>query len=423
MSTQADPSQFTSYISTVDYSVVFLWPRNLSLNQAMEDTCELDLVYVTERIIAVNFASLSEEQTFCSNLKEVAQMLKSKHGDNYLLLNLSERRHDISKLHCKVLDFGWPDLHTPALEKICSICKAMDTWLNADPHNVVVLHNKGNRGRTGVVIAAYMHYSNISASADQALDRFAMKRFYEDKVIPAGQPSQKRYVHYFSGLLSGTIKMNNKPLFLHHVIMHGIPNFESKGGCRPFLKIYQAMQPVYTSGIYNVQGDSQTSICITIEPGLLLKGDILLKCYHKEFRSPTRDVIFRVQFHTCAIHDLAIVFNKEDLDDAFKDERFPEYGKVEFVFSYGPEKIQDLLPVYLISSDFSSLLYHVTTFFLTAPTPKALFLKLLYPCFSGMEHLENGPSVSVDYNTSDPLIRRDSYENFNIRREDSMDGR
>ncbi|XP_054827368.1 tensin-1 isoform X6 [Eublepharis macularius] len=353
--------------------------RSLSLNQAMEDSCELDLVYVTERIIAVNFASSSEEQTFRSNLKEVAQMLKSKHGDSYLLFNLSERRNDISKLHSKVLDFGWPDFHTPALEKICSICKAMDTWLNADSHNVVVLHNKGNRGRMGVVIAAYMHYSNISASADQALDRFAMKRFYEDKVIPVGQPSQKRYVHYFSGLLSGTIKMNNKPLFLHHVIMHGIPNFESKGGCRPFLKIYQAMQPVYTSGIYNVQGDSQTSICITIEPGLLLKGDILLKCYHKKFRSPTRDVIFRVQFHTCAIHDLAIVFNKEDLDDAFKDERFPEYGKVEFVFSYGPEKIQ------------------------------------------GMEHLENGPSVSVDYNTSDPLIRWDSYENFNMRHEDSLE--
>ncbi|XP_044887878.1 tensin-1 isoform X8 [Mauremys mutica] len=354
--------------------------RSMSVAQTMEDTCELDLVYITERIIAVSYPSSAEEQNFRSNLKEVAQMLKSKHGDNYLLFNLSERRQDVSKLHCRVLDFGWPDLHTPALEKICSICKAMDTWLTAEPHNVVVLHNKGNRGRMGVVVAAYMHYSNISASADQALDRFAMKRFYEDKVLPVGQPSQKRYVHYFSGLLSGTIKMNNKPLFLHHVIMHGIPNFESKGGCRPFLKIYQAMQPVYTSGIYNVQGDSQTSICITIEPGLLLKGDILLKCYHKKFRSPTRDVIFRVQFHTCAIHDLGIVFGKEDLDEAFKDDRFPEYGKVEFVFSYGPEKIQ------------------------------------------GMEHLENGPSVSVDYNTSDPLIRWDSYDNFNVRREDSMEG-
>ncbi|KAM6258837.1 tensin-1 isoform 14-T17 [Spheniscus humboldti] len=354
--------------------------RSMSLTAAMESSCELDLVYITERIIAVSYPSTAEEQSFCSNLREVAHMLKSKHGDNYVLFNLSERRHDISKLHPKVLDFGWPDLHTPALEKICSICKAMDTWLNAAAHNVVVLHNKGNRGRLGVVVAAYMHYSNISASADQALDRFAMKRFYEDKVVPVGQPSQKRYIHYFSGLLSGSIKMNNKPLFLHHVIMHGIPNFESKGGCRPFLKIYQAMQPVYTSGIYNVQGDSQTGICITIEPGLLLKGDILLKCYHKKFRSPTRDVIFRVQFHTCAVHDLDVVFGKEDLDEAFRDDRFPEYGKVEFVFSYGPEKIQ------------------------------------------GMEHLENGPSVSVDYNTSDPLIRWDSYENFNIQREDSTDG-
>lgn len=45
-------------------------------------------------------------------------------------------------LPMQVLDFGWPDLHAPALEKVCSICKAMDTWLNADPHNVVVIHNK-----------------------------------------------------------------------------------------------------------------------------------------------------------------------------------------------------------------------------------------------------------------------------------------
>ncbi|KAG8000844.1 Tensin-1, partial [Nibea albiflora] len=355
--------------------------RSLSLLQALEESYELDLIYITERIISVSFPSSVEEQSYAANLQEVASMLRSKHGHNYLLFNLSEKRYDISQLNPKVLDFGWPDHHAPALDKICSICKAMDTWLSADSHNVVVIHNKGNRGRTGVVVAAYMHYSNISASADQALDRFAMKRFYEDKVLPVGQPSQKRYVEYFSGLLSGHIKINNKPLFLHHVIMHGIPNFESKGGecCRPFLKIYQAMQPVYTSGIYNVQGDSQTSICITIEPGLLLKGDILLKCYHKRYRSPCRDVIFRVQFHTCAVHDLGVVFGKDELDETFKDDRFPEYGKVEFIFSFGPEKIH------------------------------------------GVDHLENGPSVSVDYNTQDSLIRWDSYENFNQSCEDTTD--
>uniref|UniRef100_A0A3Q3MUN9 Tensin 1 n=1 Tax=Mastacembelus armatus TaxID=205130 RepID=A0A3Q3MUN9_9TELE len=346
---------------------------------AMEESYEVDLVYITERIISVSFPASAEERSYTTNLREVATMLQSKHGEHYLILNLSERRNDLSKLNHKVLEFGWPDHHAPALDKICSMCKAIDTWLNGDPRNVVVLHNKGNRGRTGVVVAAYMHYSNISASADQALDRFAMRRFYEDKAVPVGQPSQRRYVQYFNGLLSGHIKINNKPLFLHHVIMHGIPNFESKGGCRPFLKIYQAMQPVYTSGIYNVQGDSNTSICITIEPGLLLKGDILLKCYHKRYRNPTRDVVFRVQFHTCAIHDLGVVFGKNELDETFRDERFPEYGKVEFVFSYGPEKIR------------------------------------------GLGHLENGPSVSVDYNTQDPLIRWDSYENFNQHCEDFME--
>lgn len=51
--------------------------------------------------------------------------------------------------------------------------------------------------------------------------------------FPDAPLSLCRYVHYFSGLLSGSIKMNNKPLFLHHVIMHGIPNFESKGGTCP----------------------------------------------------------------------------------------------------------------------------------------------------------------------------------------------
>uniref|UniRef100_A0A671YI92 Uncharacterized protein n=1 Tax=Sparus aurata TaxID=8175 RepID=A0A671YI92_SPAAU len=353
--------------STPLYSRSFCLSRSQSVVQAMEESYEVDLVYITERMISVCFPAAAEERSYLANLKEVATMLRSKHGENYLVLNLSEQRAELSKLNHKVLEFGWPDHHAPALDKICSMCKAIDTWLNGDSRNVVVLHNKGNRGRTGVVVAAYMHYSNISASADQALDRFAMRRFYEDKALPVGQPSQKRYVQYFNGLLSGHIKINNKPLFLHHVIMHGIPNFESKGG-------EYLLQNIVWTLLF------QFHICITIEPGLLLKGDILLKCYHKRFRNPTRDVVFRVQFHTCAIHDLGVVFGKNELDDTFKDERFPEYGKVEFVFSYGPEKIR------------------------------------------GLGHLENGPSVSVDYNTQDHLIRWDSYESFNQRCEDAVDG-
>lgn len=74
----------------------------------MEDSCELDLVYVTERIIAVSFPSTANEENFRSNLREVAQMLKSKHGGNYLvrmgLLPLCQCPSALSAchLHCCV---------------------------------------------------------------------------------------------------------------------------------------------------------------------------------------------------------------------------------------------------------------------------------------------------------------------------------
>ncbi|NXJ44071.1 TENS3 protein, partial [Ciconia maguari] len=149
----------------------------------------------------------------------------------------------------QIMDVGWPDLHAPPLDKVCTICKAMESWLNNDPQHVVVIHCRGGKGRIGVVISSYMHFTNVSASADQALDRFAMKKFFDDKVSALMQPSQRRYVQFLSGLLSASVKMNATPLFLHYVILHGIPSFDAGGACRPFLKLYQAMQPVYTSGI------------------------------------------------------------------------------------------------------------------------------------------------------------------------------
>nr|KAF6470469.1 tensin 3 [Molossus molossus] len=345
--------------------------RPAALSLAMEDSRELDLTYVTERIIAVSFPAGCSEESYLHSLQEVTRMLRSKHGDNYLVLNLSGKRCDLTKLNPKILDVGWPELHAPPLDKVCTICKAQESWLNSDPQHVVVIHCRGEKGRIGVVISSYMHFTNVSASADQALDRFAMKRYHDDKVSALMQPSQKRYVQFLSGLLSGTVKMNASPLFLHFVILHGTPNFDVGGGCRPFLKLYQAMQPVYTSGIYHVGPESQGRVHIAIEPAQLLKGDIMVKCYHERCRSATREVVFRLQFHTGAVQSCRLVFGKEELDGACEDDRFPANGKVELVFSSTPERVQ------------------------------------------GYEHLRNDHGVSVDFDTADPLIRWDSYENLN----------
>ncbi|XP_059185686.1 tensin-2-like [Centropristis striata] len=358
-------------------------PRSKSVEQVMEHVMEhhydFDLTYITERIISVFFLPDLEEQQYRRNLQEVASMLKSKHQDKFLLLNLSEKRHDITRLNPKVQDYGWPDVHAPPLDRICAVCKAMETWLTSDPHNVVVLHCRGNKGKTGVIVAAYMHYSKISAGADQALTTLAMRKFCEDKVSSSLQPSQNRYIYYFGGLLSGTIKMNSSPLFLHQILIPSLPNFQTGGGYYPFLKIYQSLQLVYTSGVYDPQSSRARKLCVTMEPALLLKGDIMVKCYHRRSRAAEREVVFRVQFHTCTVHGAQLWFGKTELDLACTDDRFPPDATVEFIFSNGPEKMK------------------------------------------GREYRKNDASIKVDYNTSDPVVRWDSYENFNLHHQDSIE--
>ncbi|KAB1253762.1 Tensin-3, partial [Camelus dromedarius] len=125
--------------------------RPATWSPTMEDGRELDLTYIIERIIAMSFPAGCSEESYLHNLQEVTCMLRSKDGDNYLVLNLLENRCDLTKLN-----------------------------------------PKGGKGCIGVVISSYMHFTNISASADQALDRFAMKKFYDDKVSTLMQPSQKR---------------------------------------------------------------------------------------------------------------------------------------------------------------------------------------------------------------------------------------
>ncbi|XP_026169120.1 tensin-3 isoform X1 [Mastacembelus armatus] len=336
----------------------------------MEEEYELDLTYITERVIAMSFPRGCSEEIYSHNLKDVTRMLKSKHADNYLIINLSERRQELSKMNPKTLDTGWPDLHAPPLDKICTICKAMENWLNADPLHVVVIHCRGGKGRIGVVISSFVHFTDVSASADQALDRFAMRKYYDDKVSALMTPSQKRYVWILNSLLSGSMKINASPLFLHCVIIHGIPNFDANGVCHPYIKVYQGMQAVYSSGIYHIGPGHREHVCITLEPAQLLKGDIMIKCYHKNDLTSEREVIFRLQFHTGAVQGYNLMYEKEDMENANKDPRFPDYGKVELVFSEGPEKIP------------------------------------------GANRWQNGADVTVDYNTADPLTRWDSYQNI-----------
>ncbi|KAH8041377.1 hypothetical protein HPB51_014658 [Rhipicephalus microplus] len=104
----------------------------------------MDVTYVTEKIIVVTFPEGGLDTTYRSNLKEVTRMLRTKHGNKYTVFNLSEKRHDLARLNSQIAEFGWPAHLSPPLERLCTICKSLDSWFHADSQNVAILHSKAS---------------------------------------------------------------------------------------------------------------------------------------------------------------------------------------------------------------------------------------------------------------------------------------
>merc|ERR1712023_139167 len=103
-------------------------------------------------------------------------MLEQYHADSYLIWNLSERSYDYSKFRHNMMEYGFPDHHSPPLDMLFNIVHTMHNWLRACRSNVAVVHCVGGKGRTGTVIACYLTYTGVFTDPLLALDHFAQKR-------------------------------------------------------------------------------------------------------------------------------------------------------------------------------------------------------------------------------------------------------
>ncbi|XP_043984133.1 tensin-3 isoform X2 [Gambusia affinis] len=317
----------------------------------MEELRQIDLTYITECIISIICPSTCPEDLYLQNLRKIIPMLESKHGHNYMLINLSQKHDVLTKITHKIFNTGWLDLLAPKLDQIFNVCTAMENWLQGYPKHILVLHCRGDMGRLGVLLASYIHFSNMSASADLSLDHFAMRKFYNDKLSAQMIPSQKRYVWMVGSMLKGGLRMNPSPSFLLCVVLYGLPNPRPDERCSLFLRVYQSLQAVCTSPVYHVNVAQTDRLYIVLQPAQLLKGDIM--------------------FHMGLVFGHSLSFCKADLDcAAAEDSCFPDDGKVELLFSESPEKI------------------------------------------AGREQWLNGRCVTVDYDTMDPLVRRDSFQDW-----------
>lgn len=121
----------------------------------------LDLAYITPRVIAMSFPSAGVEAAYRYPAASVARFLNERHGGKYLIFNLSERKYDVDYVcfEHRVVELGFPDHYSAPLELLLALTKSIDAWLASDPEHVAVVHCLAGKGRTGLVVAAYLLFS------------------------------------------------------------------------------------------------------------------------------------------------------------------------------------------------------------------------------------------------------------------------
>ncbi|KAJ0400003.1 hypothetical protein ATCC90586_004800 [Pythium insidiosum] len=159
----------------------------------------LDLTYVTPRLIALGYPAENLEGIYRNHYKDVYNFFEQRHGDHYKIYNLcSERSYDKHKFHQRVAEYPFDDHCPPPLALFAPFCRDVDEWLHAHPDNVAAVHCKAGKGRTGVMICAYMLYTRTWRSAHGALSFFAVARSLKQEGVTI--PSQRRFVEYFSAM-------------------------------------------------------------------------------------------------------------------------------------------------------------------------------------------------------------------------------
>ena len=194
---------------------------------------------------------------------------------------------------------------------------------------MVVCHCKGGKGRTGVVIAAYIQFTNRYLTPEEALGKFADKRFYDESSGGVTQPSQRRMVHYFSALIKNEIQLENRQLELNTIILFGCPQIDGKHGARICFCIYEGFKLIHTTKVYGVTPDRE-HVYISLN-NVKVQSDVMIKAFH--IGKTTKTCILRTQFHTAFVkHDYNMVFRKKEIDIACIDDRFPEDGVLQVIF-------------------------------------------------------------------------------------------